>query len=80
MKHEAVLPVQSWSVATADNGMLVLIVDRGLDTELLLSVTPEVAKLWDAHWARKAPDNLDAELLAAVGDQPAATRALSGSG
>jgi hypothetical protein len=44
VKHESVLPVQSWSVATADNGMLVLIVDRGLDTELLLSLTPEVAE------------------------------------
>ena len=44
LKREALLPVQSWSVATADNGMLVLIVDRGLDTELLLSLTPEVAE------------------------------------
>jgi hypothetical protein len=44
VKHEALLPVQSWSVATADNGMLVLIVDRGLDTEIMLSLTPEVAE------------------------------------
>jgi hypothetical protein len=44
VKHEAMLPVQSWSVATADNGMLALIVDRGLDTELVLSLTPEVAE------------------------------------
>jgi hypothetical protein len=41
---ESVLPVQSWSVAPLDNGMLVLILDRGLDTELLLSLTPEVAE------------------------------------
>jgi hypothetical protein len=41
---EQVLPVQSWSVAPLDNGMLVLILDQGLDTELLLGLTPEVAK------------------------------------
>src|SRR5580704_11117626 len=41
---ESVLPVQSWSVAPLDNGMLVLILDRGLDTELLLSLSPEVAE------------------------------------
>jgi hypothetical protein len=41
---EEVLPVQSWSVAPLDNGMLVLILDQGLDTELLLGLTPEVAK------------------------------------
>jgi hypothetical protein len=44
LKHEAMLPVQSWSVAPADHGMLVLILDRGLDTELLLGLTPEVAQ------------------------------------
>ena len=44
VKREAMLPVQSWSVATADNGMLVLIIDRGLDTELLLSLSHEVAE------------------------------------
>jgi hypothetical protein len=44
LKQESLLPVQSWSVAPADNGMLVLILDRGLDTELLLGLTPEVAQ------------------------------------
>jgi hypothetical protein len=44
LKHESMLPVQSWSVAPADNGMLVLILDRGLDTELMLGLTPEVAQ------------------------------------
>jgi hypothetical protein len=44
VKHETILPVQSWSVAKADNGMLVLIVDRGLDTELLLSLSHDVAE------------------------------------
>jgi len=44
VKHEAMLPVQSWSVATADNGMLVLIIDRGLDTEMLLSLSHDVAE------------------------------------
>jgi hypothetical protein len=44
LSKELVLPVQSWSVAPLDNGMLVLILDRGLDTELLLSLTPEVAE------------------------------------
>jgi hypothetical protein len=44
VSSESVLPVQSWSVAPLDNGMLVLILDRGLDTELLLSLTPEVAE------------------------------------
>jgi hypothetical protein len=44
VSKDAVLPVQSWSVAPLDNGMLVLILDRGLDTELLLSLTPEVAE------------------------------------
>jgi hypothetical protein len=44
VSKESVLPVQSWSVAPLDNGMLVLILDRGLDTELLLGLTPEVAQ------------------------------------
>jgi hypothetical protein len=44
LKHESMLPVQSWSVAPADNGMLVLILDRGLDTELMLGLTTEVAQ------------------------------------
>jgi hypothetical protein len=44
LKHETLLPVQSWSVATADNGMLVLMLDRGLDTEVLLGLSPEVAE------------------------------------
>jgi hypothetical protein len=44
VSKESVLPVQTWSVAPMDNGMLVLILDRGLDTELLLSLTPEVAE------------------------------------
>jgi hypothetical protein len=44
LKHELLLPVQSWSVATADNGMLVLMLDRGLDTEVLLGLSPEVAE------------------------------------
>jgi hypothetical protein len=44
LKHESMLPVQSWSVAPADNGMLVLILDRGLDTEMMLGLTPEVAQ------------------------------------
>ncbi len=44
LKHESLLPVQSWSVATADNGMLVLMLDRGLDTELLLGLSSDVAE------------------------------------
>jgi hypothetical protein len=44
MKHEALLPVQTWGVAPADNGMLVLMLDRGLDTEVLFGLTPEVAQ------------------------------------
>jgi hypothetical protein len=44
LTHDSMLPVQSWSVAPADNGMLALILDRGLDTELLLGLTPEVAE------------------------------------
>jgi hypothetical protein len=44
LSRELVLPVQTWSVATLDSGMLVLILDQGLDTELMLSLTPEVAE------------------------------------
>ena len=44
VSRESVLPVQTWSVAPLDNGMLVLMLDRDLDTELLLSLTPEVAQ------------------------------------
>jgi hypothetical protein len=44
VSKELVLPVQTWSVAPLDNGMLVLILDRGLDTELLLGLSPEVAE------------------------------------
>jgi hypothetical protein len=44
LSRDELLPVQTWSVATADNGMLVLMLDRGLDTELLLSLSPEVAE------------------------------------
>jgi hypothetical protein len=43
LSKDSVLAVQSWSVAALDNGMLALILDRGLDTELLLSLSPEVA-------------------------------------
>lgn len=41
---DSMLQVQSWSVAPADNGMLALILDRGLDTEVLLGLSPEVAE------------------------------------
>jgi hypothetical protein len=44
LTKESVLPVQTWSVAPLDNGMLVLMLDRGLDTELLLGLSPEVAE------------------------------------
>jgi hypothetical protein len=44
LTHDSMLPVQSWSVARADNGMLALILDRGLDTEVLLGLTPDVAE------------------------------------
>jgi len=44
VNQESVLPVQTWSVAPLDNGRLVLMLDRGLDTELLLGLTPEVAE------------------------------------
>jgi hypothetical protein len=41
---ESVLPVQTWGVAPLDNGRLALMLDHGLDTELLLGLTPEVAE------------------------------------
>jgi hypothetical protein len=44
VRHESMLPVQSWGVAAADNGNLVLILDQGLDTEVLLGLSPEVAE------------------------------------
>jgi hypothetical protein len=44
VSRESVLPVQTWSVAPLDNGMLVLILDHGTDTELMLGLTPEVAE------------------------------------
>jgi hypothetical protein len=44
LSHDTVLPVQSWSVGTADNGVVVLILDRGLDTEVLFALTPDVAE------------------------------------
>jgi hypothetical protein len=44
VNKEAVLPVQTWSVAPLDNGMLVLMLDRGLDTEMLLGLSPEIAE------------------------------------
>jgi hypothetical protein len=44
LSHDTVLPVQTWSVGTADNGGVVLLLDRGLDTELLLGLTPDIAE------------------------------------
>jgi hypothetical protein len=44
VSQESVLPVQTWGVAPLDNGRLALMLDRGLDTELLLGLTPEVAE------------------------------------
>jgi hypothetical protein len=44
LSHDTVLPVQTWSVGTADNGVVVLVLDRGLDTEVLLGLTPDVAE------------------------------------
>lgn len=44
LRADTLLPVQTWSVGTADNGTLVLILDRGLDTELLLSLSAQVAE------------------------------------
>jgi hypothetical protein len=44
LSHDTVLPVQTWSVGTSDAGAVVLILDRGLDTEVLLGLTPDVAE------------------------------------
>jgi hypothetical protein len=44
LRADTLLPVQSWSVATADNGTLVLMLDRGLETELLLSLSAQTAE------------------------------------
>jgi hypothetical protein len=41
---ESVLPVQTWGVAPLDDGRLALMLDHGLDTELLLALSPEVAE------------------------------------
>jgi hypothetical protein len=56
VSKESVLPVQTWSVAPLDNGMLVLMLDRGLDTELLLSLTPEVAQTLAELFIKNAGD------------------------
>src|ERR1700688_3157705 len=56
VSKESVLPVQSWSVAPLDNGMLVLMLDRGLDTELLLSLSPEVAETLADLFIKQAGD------------------------
>jgi hypothetical protein len=53
---ELVLPVQTWGVAALDNGMLVLMLDRGLDTELLLSLSPEVAQTLAQLFNKNAGD------------------------
>jgi hypothetical protein len=53
---ELVLPVQTWGVASLDNGMLVLMLDRGLDTELLLSLSPEVAQTLAELFIKNAGD------------------------
>jgi transketolase len=39
---------------------------------------PDAAKSWDGYWSRSVPEDLVEQLVAAVGDQSAATRALSG--
>jgi transketolase len=39
----------------------------------------DLAKVWDAHWARKAPANFVEDLIAAVGAKADATRSLSGT-
>lgn len=44
LRADTLLPVQTWSVGTADNGTVVLVLDRGLDTELLLSLTTQTAE------------------------------------
>ena len=56
VSKESVLPVQTWSVAHLDNGMLVLMLDRGLDTELLLSLSPEVAQTLAELFIKNAGD------------------------
>ena len=56
VSKELVLPVQTWSVAPLDNGMLVLMLDRGLDTELLLSLSPEVAQTLAELFIKNAGD------------------------
>jgi len=53
---ESVLPVQTWSVAPLDNGMLVLMLDRDLDTELLLSLSPEIAQTLAELFIKHAGD------------------------
>jgi hypothetical protein len=54
LRADSLLPVQTWSVGTADNGMLVLILDRGLDTELLLSLSAQVAETLADLFIKKA--------------------------
>jgi hypothetical protein len=44
VRHDVLLPVQTWSVAAADNGLLVLMLDRGLDTEVLFGLPADVAE------------------------------------
>lgn len=39
---------------------------------------PDAGEAWDAHWSNEIPDDIYADALKAVGDKPAATRALSG--
>jgi len=56
LSKESVLPVQTWSVAPLDNGMLVLMLDRGLDTELLLSLSPDVAQTLAELFIKNAGD------------------------
>jgi hypothetical protein len=40
----SVLPVQSWNVGSANNGMLLLLLDRGLDTEVIYGLAPDAAE------------------------------------
>jgi hypothetical protein len=58
LRQDMLLPVQTWGVGPADNGKLVLMLDRGLDTELLLGLSASVAEtladLFTKH-ARAAP-------------------------
>jgi hypothetical protein len=56
VSQESVLPVQTWSVAPLDNGMLVLMLDRGLDTELFLSLSPDVAQTLAELFIKNAGD------------------------